>query len=377
MEKIFIIVPTLIGHGEERMAALAAEVLQKKYDVALIIFSKANQQYFPDCRIVDLNVPTVERISGKIINVFRRAYLIKKLRLKEKPSAVISLGTSANFANILSRGTGKSIISFRGYATVKKGLSFILSCAFADKIFCISRDLKKQLITILPWAEKKTSVIYNRIDMDAIDKLKNEECSFNPQKPSFVSVGRLEHVKGQDHLLRAFKIVSDKIDSATLTFIGDGTLKSELVQLADDLLISDKVFFLGAKKNPFKYMRKCDVCVQTSISEGFLNVLVEAFACDVPVISTDCRSGPREILSETTECIRGEGIQYEKYGILVPSFEKYGSDEPQKEMLLASAMEQLVTNSDLYSKYKEIVRQRAGDFSVEAYFRDLDRIIGE
>ena len=62
---------------------------------------------------------------------------------------------------------------------------------------------------------------------------------------------------------------------------------------------------------------------------------------------------------------------------MVPSFEKYGSDEPQKEMLLASAMEQLVTNSDLYSKYKEIVRQRAGDFSVEAYFRDLDRIIGE
>lgn len=375
MEKVFLIVPTLIGHGEERMATLAAEVLQKKYDVTLIVFTKQNQQYFPDCRIVDLDIPAVGGKLGKMKNVLLRAIRVRKLRSVEKPKACISFGTSASFSNVFSKGYGKTIISYRGFASVQKGLSFYVSCFLADKIFCISKDLASQLISLVPWAEKKTSVIYNRIDIEAIERLKEEVCDHSPQRPAFVTVGRLEPVKGQDHLLKAFSRVKKTIPNASLTFVGDGSLRNELALLADKLEVSDSVFFVGAKKNPFNYLTKCDICVQSSISEGFLNVLVEAFACGVPVISTDCRSGPREILS-VQDNIAVDGVTLADYGILVPAFTGYGSEEPKKEEILAEAMIRMATDKQLCQSYKNVVQERAAYFSKESYFTDLDYIIG-
>lgn len=375
MQKVFLIVPTLVGHGEERMAALASEVLQSKYDVSLVVFTKQDQQYFPNCRIIDLDLPAVDGVVGKLKTMFLRAYKVKKIRTFEKPIASISFGTSANFSNIFSKGYGKTIISFRGFASVQKGLSFYISCFLADKIFCISKDLTNQLIALAPWAKKKTSVIYNRVDMDAIDQAKEEECNYDPQKPAFVSVGRLEPVKGQDHLLKSFKTVSEAIPNATLTLIGDGSIRNELGALANSLGIAEKVFFVGSKRNPFQYLAKCDACVQSSISEGFLNVLVEAFACEIPVISTDCRSGPREILSNQDDLVV-DGMKMAEYGILVPPFKGYGSEEPDKEKILADAMIRLVTDKQLYQTYKNVVKERAAYFSKESYFSDLDDIIG-
>lgn len=375
MEKVFLIVPSLIGHGEERMAALAADVLQTKYDVTLIIFTKINQQYFPNCRIIDLNIPAVKGILRKTINVILRAYKVRKLRCVEMPKACISFGTSASFSNVFSKGYGKTIISYRGYASVRKGLLFYLSCFLADRIFCISKDLAKHLVYLVPWAKNKTSVIYNRIDIENINRLKNEDCDYSPQRPAFVSVGRLEPVKGQNHLLKAFSIVKKVIPSASLTIIGDGSLRNELALMADKLGISDSVFFLGAKKNPFKYLVNCDICVQSSISEGFLNVLVEALACGVPVISTDCRSGPREILSNEDNIVV-DGVTLATYGILVPAFKSYDSEEPHKEKLMADAMIYMSTDMLLLQNYKNIIQERVVYFSKDRYFNDLDYIIG-
>jgi len=375
MDTVIIVIPSLIGHGAERMAVLASGVLQSKYNVILVTFTLAEQQYTPTCKVINLDVPSKAGTVDKIINLMKRIRLLRKIRKNERPAAVISFGPSSNFVNVFSRGIGKTIISYRGFASVQKSGSLYVSCKLADKIFGISKDLVAQLTDIYPWTKEKSSVIYNRIDLTSLKEKKNEKCDYQASKPAFISVGRLEPVKGYKHLINAFKIVKETFPSASLSFVGDGSMRKALEDQAAELGLDDSVFFLGLQENPFKYLKKSDICVQTSITEGFMNVLVEACACGVPAISTDCRSGPREILSERSErCM--DVIEYAEYGVLVPGFSRPDSVEPQKEELLANAMVMLASDKELYWKYKNAGEKRA-EFFAEGYFEDLVALIEE
>ncbi len=375
MDTVIIVIPSLIGHGAERMAVLASDVLQSKYNVILVTFTLEEQQYAPTCKVINLNVPSKEGMVDKILNLMKRIRLLRKIRKNERPAAVISFGPSSNFVNVFSRGIGKTIISYRGFASVQKSGSLYISCKLADKIFGISKDLVAQLTDIYPWTKEKSSVVYNRIDLNTLKKKKEEECDYLASRPAFISVGRLEPVKGYRHLINAFKIVKESLPNASLSFVGDGSMRKALENQVAQLELNDSVFFLGLQENPFKYLKKSDICVQTSITEGFMNVLVEACACGVPAISTDCRSGPREILSERGDrCMNA--IEYAEYGVLVPSFISPDSTEPQKEELLANAMVELATNKELYRKYRDVVRKRA-EFFAEGYFEDLVALIEE
>ena len=375
MKKILIVVPRLIGHGMERMAVLAAKVLSDKYDTEIIVFTDKDVQYETSIPLINLNVPAVDSKIGKGVNVIRRVKQLARYRKKVKPYAVISFGTSANIANALSKGCGYTIISFRGYATVAKGASCFLTCKLSDWIFCISEGLVNHLVELYPWTKEKTSVIYNCIDRDAISMASTDFVEYTPDTPAFVAVGRLEPVKGYNHLLNAYYIVQKAIPSASMTFIGEGSERENLQKKAEELGISDKVCFLGSHENPFPYVKRCDICVGTSITEGFMNVLVEAGACGVPVISVDCPSGPREILSELRPTHPLTKIEYADYGILVPAFISPESNEPEKEKLLAEAMIKLATDQTLYQKYKKAIWNRTNRFTIDNYRYNLTELL--
>lgn len=375
MKKVLIVVPRLIGHGMERMAVLAADVLSDKYETEIIVFTKKDKQYETSSKIVDLNIPTNKSKIKKIFNVFRRVRKLKTYRRQNNPYAVISFGTSANIVNVLSKGYGKTVISFRGYATIKKGVSFNLSCRFADWIFCISEELLDYFQKICPWAKRKSSVIYNSVDLDNIRQKLCDQVNYEPRHPAFVAVGRLEPVKGYIHLLNAFALVKKRFPMASLTMIGDGSEKESLKKRTVELGISNNVTFLGSKENPFPYISKCDICVGTSITEGFMNVILEAGACEVPVISVDCFAGPREILSKEKFERPLNEIKYADYGILVPAFEAWDSIELEKEQLLAKAMLRLATDTQMYNLYRTKLLERANDFSIQNYRTDLINLL--
>ena len=120
-----------------------------------------------------------------------------------------------------------------------------------------------------------------------------------------LSAGRLTKVKDHATLLRAFAEVVD-FRPARLVILGDGAERDNLLQLAGRYGIAQQVDLPGFKVNPFAYMSRSDVFVLSSRYEGFPNVLVQAMACGTPVVSTDCRSGPAEILD------------HGKWGKLVP-----------------------------------------------------------
>ena len=375
MEKVFIVVPRLIGHGMERMAVLAAESITDKYDTELIIFTDKDQDYSTDIKIVNLGIPSKTGNLAKCINAFRRTAALRNYRKKCNPIAVISFGTSANIVNVLSKGKGKTIISFRGYASITKDITFYLTCIMADWIFCISKGMLDHLRQLYRPGLRKSSVVYNSIDIKAIFSKMKEKVNFQPPHPAFVAMGRLEPVKGQRHLLNAFSLVLKEIPYASLTIIGEGSERKNLQKQVTELGITDNIIFLGSKTNPFPYLTCCDICVGTSITEGFQNVLIEAGACGLAVISVDCHSGPREILSERYTTAPITDIEMGEYGILVPSFVSNESEEPEKEIILANAMLLLCKDADLRNMYAKKMKKRTEYFSVDKYKNDIHKLI--
>ncbi len=129
------------------------------------------------------------------------------------------------------------------------------------------------------------------------DKKIKEKIKFNFSRPVVVTATRLTQTqKDPATLIKAFKIVNKKFPSASLLLLGDGPDKEKLRMLAKELGIYNSVHFLGFVDNPLGYFRRSDVFVLSSRSEGTPIVLVEAQACGVPIVATDCPVGPRWVL---------------------------------------------------------------------------------
>lgn len=139
--------------------------------------------------------------------------------------------------------------------------------------------------------------------------------------------------------------------------VGGGYLEAELKQKVYDLGLADKVVFCGFESNPFKYVSRCDCFVLSSDVEGFPNVLIEALACGKPVISTDCSSGPRELLAPATDLHHRAINNYEigEYGILTPV---------NDIATFAAAMKKMYEDAGLRRQFAGRAAGRASQFDV-------------
>ena len=209
----------------------------------------------------------------------------------------------------------------------------------------------------------------NIFDLKLIQKKSSEKCDLVHQDCiNLIAVGRLDKFKCYKHLLRAYKLVTERSKNTKLIIVGDGEERDSLIKLTEKLHLNKYVVFVGNAGNPFAYMGKSDIFILSSYMEGFPNVIVEAMACGLPIISTDCYTGPREILSVSKEKTgRAKDIERVEYGILTPSFSSDSSEETDKEELLASAIIELIVNENERRYYSEKSCIRAQDFSVELF----------
>jgi N-acetylgalactosamine-N,N'-diacetylbacillosaminyl-diphospho-undecaprenol 4-alpha-N-acetylgalactosaminyltransferase len=200
-------------------------------------------------------------------------------------------------------------------------------------------------------------VIYNPIDLNFIKSHKDEVPDFKFEKGifHFVNVGGFRREKNHLLLLQAFFIL--KHLPCKLVIVGGGVMEEELKQKVSDLGLGDKVVFCGFEDNPFKYVSRCDCFVLSSDVEGFPNVLIEALACGKPVISTDCSSGPRELLAPATDLHHRAINNYEigDYGILTPV---------NDITALAAAMRKMFEDASLRNRFAERAAGRAQQFDV-------------
>jgi glycosyltransferase involved in cell wall biosynthesis len=238
-------------------------------------------------------------------------------------------------------------------------------------------------------------VIYNPYPIDEIRELAKEPLGSYEEifkHPVLITAGRLTKQKGQWYLLRVFKALKEKHKDLKLVILGEGELKDYLVKLSQELGLKtyvwdrDKlsesfdVYFLGFQKNPFKFIARSKLFVFPSLWEGFPNALVESMACSVCVVSSDCRSGPREILAPNTDFnYQTQKPEFAEYGVLMPVFEvKYKTaKEPleEREIMWVETIDKLLEDESLRKSYSEKAKQRAEDFRIEKIVQEWKEVL--
>lgn len=234
-------------------------------------------------------------------------------------------------------------------------------------VMCVSKFAAEEVITKFGVPKERVKVLYNPVDIGKI-----LQCSQEPlnsyqeifEHPVVITMGRITEQKGQQYLLRAFKLVKERMPNAKLAILGSGELQASLLQLAKDLHIERDVHFLGWQKNPFSFLARSKVFVLPSLWEGLPDVLLEAMACGIPVISADCKSGPREILAPATNINKeARDMEIAEYGILVPT---------AQERILSEAIMRVLANANFAAELSAKAKERAEDFRVDKIIKQWD-----
>lgn len=383
MKKIVLLIPSLHRGGAEHVVSRLSFLLSREYDVTVVIFDSKEVDYECGCPIVSVGeAASSDNIFNKILKVIRRIKKYKNIKKQIRPDITYSFGDSANIVNILSGGNDKKITSIRGYGNIRFKTSVVnklilrpAACFVnrrADKVICVSNVIRNTIIKEYSIDPIKATVIYNGYDFNEIRTKANMESDFEYDSSSFkfISMGSYRDEKGFDILLEAFaKVVIDN-SNAILVIMGKGTLKKEkeLHNKIIELDISNKVILPGYRNNPYSILSKCECYVLSSRTEGFPNALVEGMICGLPVISTDCKSGPREILCNQYSSNKStDFIEEEKYGVLVYSFASQ-EDRQKTVNALAKAMLSMINSQDKLDSYKEAAIKRSYDFSYAVWY---------
>ena len=368
MKNISILIYSLASGGAERQVSILLKELSTIYNITLVLMNDTIFYEVPkNVEIVFLEKSNpFENGIKKLLKLPFLGLKYKKI-LKEKQIEVsLSFMNRPNYVNVFARlfGSGaKTIISERiapsmEYQTssLKDKISrFLIKILYkkADIVLCNSKGIQQDLNN---WNIMNVKVIYNMLNFKCIENKKYE-------KFTFINIGRLEPQKNHQLLIKAFKKAN--ID-AELLIIGEGYLRKDFEILIEKLGLKDKVKLLGRQNNPAKFLAKADGFVFSSSYEGFPNVLLEALACELPIISTDCKSGPREILAPNTEYKDLKDIEIAEYGVLTP----VGDVEKMRE-----AMKMMYENETLRDKLKSKAKKRANDFSVEKIIKKWREVI--
>lgn len=307
MKKISLIIPSLRGGGAERvMLNLANSLTSKGYIVDLVLFKKEGVYL----NKIDSNVNVVDLSSKRMLLAL---YPLTKYLTKHKPEVVLSAMTHVNVCTIiaswLSRVKAKLIISeHTTYTASAKHAgtwkNFIINLLVrslykkSDNIVCVSKGVADDLKDKLELNESAVKVIYNPVVTDnllAEKDLAPQGDFFNSDENYILSVGSFVVAKDFVNLIKAYSVTHSKNDYK-LVILGEGPLRGELQSLIFELGLKDKVILPGFVENPYSWMRKANLFVMSSVYEGLPNVLIEALACGCKVVSTDCPSGPNEIL---------------------------------------------------------------------------------
>ena len=306
-KKLAIFLPSLSGGGAERAMIAVANGLAEFIKVDLVV-SNAEGAYKNE---VNANVNIIDFQSHRLLFSF---FKLKNYINKHKPTTFISVLTTANIVSIIARFFSKSefrlILSER--ASVAAALSdnplwqarvlpFLIKLLYnySDKVISVSKGIAEELISDFGIEREKSHVIYNPVVNELLIKKSLEHLEniyFDHRKvPMILGVGRLTSQKNFELLIKSFSILRKSI-KAKLVILGEGPLRGELENLAKDLGVEKDVHLPGFVDNPFMWMKNSKVFVLSSDYEGLPNALIQAMACGTEVISTNCPTGPEEIL---------------------------------------------------------------------------------
>ncbi len=374
--KIALLIPTLNGGGAERvMSTMANYWASHGHEVLLVTHDRSENDFYPlDSRVVrhgfDISKPPGSPLDTVKHNI-QRITLPRRCMVDVRPDAVISFTVRMNVQNLIAlRGTGiPVIVSERNNPLAQQQpLPFTLLRRY---LYPKSSALVVQTEAARMWAlgfmpHEKVHVIPNPVSMQQ-ESLKQTimACSTGQIIPGkgfdlhgcrhlITAAGRFTHQKGFDLLIEAFSRATRDTNDWCLMILGEGEDRSFMQDLISRLSLQDRVFLPGMIQNLEPVLKKSTFFVLSSRYEGFPNVLLEAMAMSLPVISTDCPFGPSEIVNNGVD------------GILVPN---------GNVRALAGAMEHLMVHEDARRMLGEHARVSSERFSLDTVMHQWEALL--
>ena len=320
LNKVMFFLPTLGGGGAERtVIQLANSFVEQGLNIDLVVCNihgekgKLRSEVHEKIKLIDLD-------CGRVVNAL---FPLKKLLHEQQYDCVVATQTHTSIICGIAKKIAhvKTKLIFREVSTPSKniksqGLSkFILKSLVnitypsADHIVCVSHGVLEDFREYYGYKKQNLVTIYNPVIDDAyLAKLKVtvEHKFFQPQHKVIMAVGRLTEAKNFEFLIRSFHRVYLQHAEVRLIILGEGELRPVLEQLIQELKLSEVVDLPGFDSNPYAYFKYADLFVLSSNWEGLPGVLIQALASKIKVVSTNCPSGPMEILDNS------------KFGLLVP-----------------------------------------------------------
>lgn len=370
--RILIFINTLQIGGAERVVSLLLDHLKNDFEIHLALYSNyVDYAIPPEVKVFQLDQPLMQnkvirflklpQISLKVFRYCKKNNINSSVAFLYRPcyiNAIMKSFLGYRGKVIMCEGTHQTTMQESHSVIYRMFSKFMVMYSYkrADLILANSYAIQTDLIENFK-IKTPVRVIYNPVDLQLIKSNAAEEPGFVFEEGvfHFITVGNLRKEKNQLLLIQAFFILKNL--PCKLLIVGAGVMEEVLKQKVAELGLADKVVFCGFDKNPFKYVKRSDCFVLSSDVEGFPNVLIEALACGKPVISTDCSSGPRELLAPDTDLHHRALNNYEigHYGILTPV----------KDVIsLANAMKKMMEDEMLRQQFLSRAAKRAEQFDV-------------
>ena len=300
-------------------------------------------------------------------------YVIKKNYINfSKDRDIVIDFKSGDFLKLINLENGKNkkgicwlhgeILKLNRYEERKSKLRNQLNKC--DKIICICNEMKENVIKEMPELEKKIQVIYNPFNINKILEKSNDlrELSIKEKEMLkeryIVMVSRLDnHQKDIPTLIKAFSLICYKNTNIKLYLLGEGPDRKIIEDEIKKLNLENKVILLGMKKNPYPWIKNAEILVHSSKYEGLPTVLIEALILEKIIISTNCPTGPKEILGNN------------KYGSLVNigDFEKMS--EEISELLNPDSLKR--------KEYLENIKESVQRFDSKVILKGIENMLEE
>ena len=402
-KNIGIFIKNLMHGGIERIASNVILGLSEKYNVFLIVYNDNIMDYPYTGKIISLNEKEgVNNLFIKLINFFRKIRKLKNIVRENNIYKVISFGENPNTINILANKKKKSILTIHSFKSIEEKTReswikhlYPLLIRFlynrSGKIITVSKSVGLDLKRKFKIDPKIIKPIYNSFFIKDILKQSKESLDdsfFNqPDTRVIITVSRICPTKAIWHIIRVFNQVLKYDNKIRLVILGESSsidYKNELTKLIIGYNIVDYVKIIDFQINPYQYLKNSDLYLSTSILEGFGNVIIESMACGLPVIHSDCKAGPREILAPDTDIdFTTSEIELAEYGILVPPCEgiymDYKVPLTKNEKITLNAILLLLTDRNLMNKYSKRGIERSKDFDnsklIKKYIKVIEDIV--
>lgn len=307
VKTVLFFLPDLSGGGAQRTVLNIVNHLDRGKLRPVLAMLVAEGPYM---EALKGDVPVVELGALRIrSSIYKLAKCIRRIRpdivfstlIYPNAGLILSAILSATKVPIVLRETNHPTASGRKMGTFSDqaiGWAYRRS----DRVVALSKGVRKNLIERYALKPERVVTIYNPVDIEHIQRLSREEpegCPWDNTRDrklfEILAVGKLHRQKGFDLLIQALTSLDDR--PCRLTILGEGPEKEALKNQARKLGIGDRLFMPGFKKNPYSWMARADLLVLSSRWEGFGHVIAESMACGTAVLSTQCFSGPDEIIA--------------------------------------------------------------------------------